>query len=270
MAQKNPRKKKAASDVEDLAKRMYDRFGAEYQNTRYGKKAERAFNEYLELPAMINAVGQIRGKRLLDVGCGAGIHIRRYLKRGAICKGIDISRTMIALARKNCKDVEFQVGSASKLPYADSCFDIVTASLCIDYVTDISRVFKEINRVLVKGGLFYYSIDSPTWCMREKIEDGRYTVSGIGEFVDKKTGKRIVAGRAFKDNMIEWEMLPGMAMKTYQRTFRTQLLALVKAGFELVDFIDCKPVPAFKKRNPAKYDIFTRMPIFSIYISRKS
>jgi hypothetical protein len=64
-------------------------------------------------------------------------------------------------------------------------------------------------------------------------------------------------------------MLPGMKMRTYQRLFRTQLLALVRNGFELIDFIDCKPIPAFRKHNPEKYDIFTRMPIFSIYILRK-
>ena len=260
---------KPTPNLETLARRSYDKFGAKYQKTRDERRAERAFNEFLELPAMISSVGQIKGKRLLDVGCGAGIHLKEYLKKGAICKGLDISKTMISLARKNCKNVEFQIGSVSKLPYKSSSFEIVTASLCIDYVDDINLVFKEINRVLVKGGLFYYSIDSPVWCMREKIEDDELKISGVGEFINKKTGRRVLVGRAFKDHILEWDMLPGMIMKTYQRTFRTLLLALVKNGFELVDFIDCKPIPAFKKYNPAKYDIFTRLPIFSIYILKK-
>lgn len=218
---------------------------------------------------MLAAVGDARGKRLLDVGCGAGVHLREYAKRGVICKGIDISEAMIGLARKNCPEVELKVGSISKLPYRNASFDIVTASLCIDYVKGIDTVFKEINRVLVKGGMFYYSIDSPVWCMREKIESKDFRFSGVGEFLNKRTGKRIIAGRAFRDNMLEWEMLPGMLMKTYQRTLQTQLKALVGSGFELVDFIDCKPVPEFKKYYPEKYDVFTRMPIFSIYVSKK-
>ena len=80
---------------------MYDNFGKEYVKTRKENSPERAYNEYMELPAMIEAVGNIKGKKLLDIGCGAGIHIEKYLKKGTICEGIDISETMIELARKN-------------------------------------------------------------------------------------------------------------------------------------------------------------------------
>ena len=64
-------------------------------------------------------------------------------------------------------------------------------------------------------------------------------------------------------------MVPGMIMKTYRKTFRTQLLNLRKARFELVDFIDCKPTLTLKKYDRASYEIFSKFPVFSIYVSQK-
>ena len=86
--------------VEKYTKRMYDLYGKEYQRTRDKKHRSRLYNEFLEVPGMVNAVGDIRGKKLLDVGCGAGVHIKKYLAKGADCWGMDISHSMIELARR--------------------------------------------------------------------------------------------------------------------------------------------------------------------------
>jgi preprotein translocase subunit SecA len=59
----------------------------------------------------------------------------------------------------------------TKLPYKNSSFDIVTASLSVDYIKDLIPVFKEISRVLKKGGVFYYSNESPIASARERYED---------------------------------------------------------------------------------------------------
>ena len=100
---------------------------------------KRIFNELVEVPSMVKSVGNIKGKKLLDVGCGAGVHIKKYLKKGAKCRGIDISKSMIEMAKKNCPNVDFKVGSMTKLPYKDSSFDIVTASLSMDYIKNLEK-----------------------------------------------------------------------------------------------------------------------------------
>jgi hypothetical protein len=64
-------------------------------------------------------------------------------------------------------------------------------------------------------------------------------------------------------------MVPGMLMKTYSKTLRTQLKSLRTAGFELIDFIDCKPNPTFKKYDLIGFELFSKIPLFSIYISQK-
>ncbi len=255
--------------VEKHTKKMYDQFGKEYQRTRKEKHKSRLYNEFLEVPCMITAVGNIRGKLLLDVGCGAGVHIKKYLSKGAKCWGMDISQSMIEMAKQNCHNVEFKIGSMTKLPYKNSSFDIVTASLSVDYIENLIPVFKEISRVLKNGGKFYYSNESPIASARERYEDKNFKIVGIGKFINKKTGKQVAVGRAWDERLAEWEMVPGMLMKTYNKTFRTQLKNLREAGFELIDFIDCKPTPTFKKYDPTAYDVFSKFPLFSIYVSQK-
>lgn len=256
-------------DIEKHTKNMYDRFGKEYQRTREEKHKSRLYNEFLEVPCMIKAVKNIKNKRLLDVGCGAGVHIKHYLKAGAKCNGIDLSKTMIELAKQNCPAVDFKIGSMNQLPYKNSSFDIVTASLCMDYIKTLQPVFKEVSRILKRGGLFYYSTTSPIASARERYEDKNFKIFGMGKFIDKRSGKMMALGRSWDEKISVWEMVPGMIMKTYEKTFRTQLQALRKANFELVDFIDCKPIPTFKKYDPEAYKIFIKFPIFSIYVSQK-
>ncbi len=259
----------SSKSIEKYTKRMYDEFGAEYQKSREKHKAERAFNEFLEMPCMFKAIGNIRGKKLLDVGCGAGVHAKEYLRRGAKVWGMDVSKTMIELAKVRCKGAEFIVGSAEKLPYENKFFDIVTSSLCIDHVDNLDKAFREAGRVLKKAGELFFSCLSPIASAREYYEDENLRIRGLGYVVDKRTNKRIDLGNAFSEAITNYEMVPGMITKEHQRSFRIILKAIRQAGFELIDIIDCKPVQSFKKYNPEEYNIFTRIPIFSIYVCRK-
>lgn len=254
-------------NLEKYTKRIYDKYGEEYQRTRDNKEPNRAYNEFLELPAMLKSVGNIKGKKLLDVGCGAGVHIKEYTKKGAACHGIDISQTMINLAQKRCPKAKLDVASMTKIPYKNNTFDIVTASLCIDYALNINQPFKEINRVLKKGGLFYYSYDSIFITAREEIKFKGAKISGIGYIQE---GKKVTSfGDGWKDGTAKWTMLPGMEMVTVHLSLRKQLKALQMAGFELIDMIHCKPTKQFKKYSPNGYKKFLKNPIFTIYVARK-
>lgn len=256
-------------NVEEYNKKAYDSYGKEYQKGRDEKQKSRLYNEFLEVPSMIKAVGDIKGKKLLDVGCGAGVHISHYLKKGAKCYGLDISKTLIDLAKEKCPNVDFKIGSMTNLPYPDEFFDIVTCSLAIHYVENTKQVLREINRVLKKGGIFLYSSDSLTYLVSDGYEDEDYKIKGICEFFDKKNKKTILVGNPEDEGLKEWEMLPGMKLKTFRLPFRKQLKNLVDSGFELIDVIDCKPSLGFKKHDPEEYKFVSKVPVFSIFVSRK-
>lgn len=127
--------------VEKHTKKMFDLYGGEYQRTRKEKYKSRLYNDFLEVPCMVKAVGKISNKKLLDVGCGAGVHVKHYLKAGAKCTGVDLSKTMIQMARENCPGAEFKISSMRKLPFRKGSFDIVTASLSVDYIENLTPVF---------------------------------------------------------------------------------------------------------------------------------
>jgi len=98
----------------------------------------------------------MRGRRVLDVGCGAGVDLMRFAKGGAIATGVDISPSAIALARKHAAfrqlDVDLQVADAERLPFPDGTFDLVFAHGVIQYSNDTQRVVDECRRVLKPGG----------------------------------------------------------------------------------------------------------------------
>ncbi|MEK6733536.1 MAG: class I SAM-dependent methyltransferase, partial [Pseudomonadota bacterium] len=108
-------------------------------------------NREVEQPTMYSLVpNKLNNNKLLDLGCGPGIHLKEYSKRGAQCFGLDLSEEMIKLAQKNCPQAIFKVGSVYQIDYEDNYFDIVTASFLLDNVKDLNKAITEIKRVMKK------------------------------------------------------------------------------------------------------------------------
>jgi ubiquinone biosynthesis O-methyltransferase len=115
-----------------------------------------AITDRLERQLILGLVGDVRGCRVLDVGCGDGEFAVELKKRGAIVVGIDASAEMIDAAKSRSKlqnaDVDFQVAMAERLPFPAGQFDVVTAITILCFVDDAAPVFQEIARVLRPGG----------------------------------------------------------------------------------------------------------------------
>jgi ubiquinone/menaquinone biosynthesis C-methylase UbiE len=107
------------------------------------------------LPRLVNFEAY-RGKRLLEVGCGAGIDLVRFGRAGAILTAVDLSRTAIELAEKNLAlnglhgNLCLMDGEAMK--FADNSFDVVYAHGVLQYTANASQMIGEIHRVLKPGG----------------------------------------------------------------------------------------------------------------------
>jgi SAM-dependent methyltransferase len=102
--------------------------------------------------------------RVLDVGCGSGWATRLladYATNGRVT-GIDISDEMIRLARESSQsysNVDFEVASAERLPFADNEFTHGFSMESLYYYRNILKALKEIHRVLKPGGLFVAVVD---------------------------------------------------------------------------------------------------------------
>lgn len=116
---------------------------------------EYRFDKLRYLPRVVDFNG-FRGKRLLEVGCGAGIDLARFAGGGANVTGIDLAPTSIALAQKNFEQRglsgELLVMDGEHMTFPDNSFDVVYGHGVLQYAADPAQIVREINRVLRPGG----------------------------------------------------------------------------------------------------------------------
>ncbi|MDD3497966.1 MAG: arsenite methyltransferase [Candidatus Moranbacteria bacterium] len=112
------------------------------------------------------AMGEIReGDTVLDLGSGAGFDCflasKKVGETGKVI-GVDMTQEMIDKARSiaeknNYSNVEFKLGEIESLPIEDNSIDVAISNCVINLVPDKEKVFKEVYRVLKKGGKIYLS-----------------------------------------------------------------------------------------------------------------
>lgn len=101
--------------------------------------------------------------RLLDLGCGSGVHMKRAAELCRHVAGIDLSPEMVALARAAMAGVpaerwSVQQGDAAALPFPDGHFDGILSMGLFDYVPSVPAVLGECRRVLVPHGLLVFTL----------------------------------------------------------------------------------------------------------------
>jgi SAM-dependent methyltransferase len=111
---------------------------------------------------LLDAVGSLQGKRVLDFGCGLGQTSRIYAELGAArVDGFDISSENIRVAEKNAKRdrlddrVFFRQLAAEDIDYPDESFDIVLGKAILHH-TDLEKTSQQLARVLRPGGTAYF------------------------------------------------------------------------------------------------------------------
>lgn len=98
---------------------------------------------------------------VLDIGCNAGAQVRFWVEKGHRYKGIDINAPLIELARQRAAEAglvaQFEVGSATKLPYMTGSFDVCIMPELLEHVAAWRECLDEAVRVLRPGGVLYLS-----------------------------------------------------------------------------------------------------------------
>lgn len=115
-----------------------------------------AITERLERQLILDLIGEVRDRRILDVGCGDGDLAVELAKRGARVIGVDASATMVEAAMQRASrervDVDFRIAAAQHLPFPPAHFDVVSAVTILCFVQDPAPAFQEMARVLRPGG----------------------------------------------------------------------------------------------------------------------
>lgn len=96
-----------------------------------------------------------------DIGCNAGTQSRRWLEQGHQVRGVDISADLVELARARNADfgtrAQFEIGSATALPWAAGQFDVCLLPELLEHVDDWQTCLSEAARVLKPGGSVFLS-----------------------------------------------------------------------------------------------------------------
>ena len=108
-----------------------------------------------ERMAKSRACAEGRMPRVLDVGCGRGYLLKRLLRAGWDCAGVDIPESPIPA---NEFGLDCRHGDASKLPWDDSFFDLVVINHVLEHVSDPVLACREAVRVLRSGGVLYVGV----------------------------------------------------------------------------------------------------------------
>lgn len=109
---------------------------------------------------IIKTAGELKGEKILDLGCGDGALTYLLAKRGALVIGIDNEELGLEFARENMKSVdprgklkcEFVLASAYALPFPEKSFDIVANCEVIEHLEEPERMLAEVKKVLKPGG----------------------------------------------------------------------------------------------------------------------
>lgn len=97
-------------------------------------------------------LGNLSGKRVLDIACGTGQWLGELARRGAEPSGIDISALAVAQARRRMPASDIREGIAEQLPFADASFDLVTCMGSLEHFLDQPAALREMQRVARPGG----------------------------------------------------------------------------------------------------------------------
>lgn len=92
----------------------------------------------------------LEGKRILDVGCGLGMYVRKFRVFSQDVHGVDIDPDKVARASQDLPNI--QVASAEELPFNSETFDVVLSHEVIEHVEDDRQALSEALRVLHIGG----------------------------------------------------------------------------------------------------------------------
>ncbi|MBZ0300685.1 MAG: class I SAM-dependent methyltransferase [Anaerolineae bacterium] len=195
------------------------------------------YNAHLERPALRALLPEVRGFRILDAGCGAGINLPWLLEQGAReVVGVDVSPRMLALARQEAPSPQVALHVADlgrPLDFlVDASFDGVFSSLVVHYIRDQAALFAEFARLLRPGGFFVFSTHHP--------------------YADHQWH----GGSYFETRLVtdEWRMAgEPMTVSYYRRPLSAVTGALAGAGFVIDRLTEALPTPEFQRLDPEGY-----------------
>ena len=223
------------------------------------------FNDCIETPILFGMLPDLRGRTVLDIGCGMGQHAKKYSEMGAgSVLGIDLSGKMLEYAEKNnCADnIVYRRMAMENIETLDQRFDLVTSSLAFDYVEDFAGLMRKIRRLMKEDGEFVFSMSHPIATAWDGVYD-RYTRTETGERLYANLRNYCVEGL----RKVPW-VVDGY--ECYHRTVSSLINALIGAGFMIEECREARISDELREQYPALFGGTVHRPEFIFFRCRRS
>ncbi|GIU85951.1 MAG: hypothetical protein KatS3mg009_0466 [Acidimicrobiia bacterium] len=181
--------------------------------------------------------GDVRGKRVLVLGCGDGRNAVAFARQGAHAIALDPSGAALAAGRRLAAAAEARVewheGDPAALAFlrADS-IDLAFAAGLLPTIEDVDRLFRQVHRVLRPGAAFVFSYDHPLQLVLAREQDGPGVLP---------LGRREVRRSYFEPGPVEIT-LGAVTVRVWPRTVAAVFGALHRAGLRVDALLEPEPV----------------------------
>jgi len=211
-------------------------------------------NDTIERPIVMELVGDVRDRAILDLGCGNADFGLECIKLG--CRryvGIEGSNNMAQSGRTTLQGTsgEIILSSIEDWDYPENAFDLVVSRLALHYIEDLAACFRNVYKTLVPGGQFVVSVEHPvlTSCNRSAESTTRRADWIVDNYFE--TGER------------NYPWLGGTVVK-YHRTVEDYFTGVQRAGLTIKSLRESRPSPSNLDHD--EYVRRLRIPLF-LFIS---
>ena len=227
------------------------------------REEEINFNDVIETPIITAMLPDIKGKRVLDIGCGMGQHAMQYAKMGALSVlGIDISEKMLGYARKHnaADNITYRKLAFEDMGQFGEKFDVITSSLAFDYAEDFGALMKNIAALLEKRGVLVFSMSHPIATAYDGVYD-RYTRTTTGERLYANLHNYGIEGvRHIKWVVDDYEV--------YHRKLSTLINAMASAGLIIEECRESELPEEIRLKYPDRFGGVIHQPDFIFFRCR--
>lgn len=218
-------------------------------------------------PLIMQILGDVSGKKILDAGCGDGYLCRKLARRGASLTGVEISGKMLDFAvdeqKKAPLAISYHHASCSSLPFLmASSFDVVVTNNVNQDLEDYRGAFSEFSRLLKPGGTYLH------------IENHPCFATPVGGWVRDENGEKLY--RKVDDYFNRGPFLcpwgPGSSMQStvyWHRTLGDIVNELIFCEFSIKRLIEPEPPESWKSAHIERMDA-ARIPDFLVLVCKKN
>ena len=210
----------------------WDRHSSSYQAGAQLPTDVAHYGPDLPTETEMRLLGNLEGKRVLELGCGGAQCSIAFAKQGAIAIGVDYSAEQLAFAKRLCEREGVRV-ELHRADLADLAFvraesiDLAFSAYAFGYVEDLNRVFRQVHRVLKQNSPLVFSLPHPSYDM-----------------IDDDADPPLLVRRSYFDRSpidYEWN---GIAFTDFHHTISDLYMGLARCGYRVDTLLEPEPTPS--------------------------